>query len=158
VEGATVHSSFELWLVGFVALAAGVATGYLLPRYLKLAALPKNALEEELDALKTKHETYRHDVANHFGKTAELLEQLIGNYREVHNHLAYGAEELCQNEAVKLLKPLPESRTLEQQIPKLMEAPRDYAPKTILGGKSVLDEDFGIEKIHRATTPEPPRY
>ena len=152
------HSSFELGLIAVVALAAGGLIGYFLPRYLKLAALPQNALEEELNALKTQHETYRHDVANHFGKTAELLEQLINNYREVHNHLAYGAEELCQNETVKLLKPLPESRVLEQQIQTLMEAPRDYAPKAVVGGKSVLDEDFGIEKIHRATTPEPPRY
>lgn len=152
------HSTFELWLVGLIGAAVGGAIGYWLPRYLQSTSTGGREAEAELNALRERHEAYRQDVAAHFNKTAELLDQLIGNYRDVHNHLAHGAETLCENEAVKLLKRLPDDRLIEQRVSVLMEAPRDYAPKIAPGAKSVLDEDFGIEKIQRTPVPEPPRY
>ena len=152
------HSSFELWLMAGIALITGGAIGYFAPRYLKTDSNTNRALEEELQAQRDKHEAYREEVATHFGKTAELLAQLLGNYRDVHNHLAHGAEILCENANIKRLQPLPDDRLIEQQVSTSVEAPRDYAPKTATGGKSVLDEDFGIEKIYREPTPEPPRY
>ncbi len=158
MEELIVHSTFELWLIGVIGIAVGGALGYWLPRYLKTTQAGGRETESELNALRERHETYRKDVAAHFNKTAELLDQLIGNYRDVHNHLANGAETLCENEAVKLLKRLPDDRLIEQQVSVLMEPPRDYVPKVAQGGKSVLDEDFGIEKIQRTAVPEPPRY
>lgn len=153
------YSTFELWLIGLVGVAVGGALGYWLPRYLQTGKKSGGRdAEAELIALRERHEAYRHEVAAHFNKTAELLDQLMGNYRDVHNHLAQGAETLCENEPVKLLKRLPDDRVLERQVSALMEAPRDYAPKVPQGGKSVLAEDFGIEKIQRAAVPEPPRY
>lgn len=152
------HSTFELWLVGIIGLAVGGALGYLAPRYLRKSADADRGAEAELEALRERHAAYRRDVAAHFNKTAELLDQLIGNYRDVHNHLAQSAETLCEHEAVTLLKRLPDDRLIEQQVPGVFEAPRDYAPKATHGGKNILDEDFGIEKIHRAAVPEPPRY
>jgi uncharacterized membrane-anchored protein YhcB (DUF1043 family) len=147
-----------LWLVAFIAAALGGALGYWLPRYLQRNTASGREAEAELEALRERHAVYRRDVATHFNQTAELLEKLIGNYRDVHNHLADGAETLCENETIKLVKRLPDDRLIEQQVSVLTEAPRDYAPKIVAGGKSVLDEDFGIEKIRGAAVPEPPRY
>lgn len=152
------YSTFELWLTGIVGLAIGGAIGYFAPRYLQRQSPNGSATEAELQALRASHESYRHDVAAHFSKTAQLLEQLIGDYRDVHNHLAHGAETLCEDQPVTALKRLPDDRLAEQQVPTLVEAPRDYAPKIAQGSKNILDEDFGIEKIKRAAIPEPPRY
>lgn len=154
-----VHSTFELWLIAGLALAAGIAAGYWAPRQFK-GGIPSNAraLEDELAALREKHQAYRHEVASHFDKSAELLAQLMHDYREIHNHLAHGGAALCENENIKLLKLLPDERMIEQQVSALAEPPRDYAPKQQTNGKSVLDEDFGIEKVRREPTPEPPRY
>jgi uncharacterized membrane-anchored protein YhcB (DUF1043 family) len=158
VEEEVVHSTFELWLIGLIGVSLGGALGYWLPRFMKSAPLSGRETEAELEALRERHATYRNDVANHFNQTAELLDKLIGNYRDVHNHLADGAETLCEDETIKLVKRLPDDRILEQRVSLLTEAPRDYAPKITTGTKSVLDEDFGIEKIRRAAVPEPPRY
>ena len=153
------YSTFELWLIGIIGLALGGALGYLAPRYLKTRNETGNpGSESDLQAPRHRHESYRQEVAAHFGKTAELLEHLLGNYREVHNHLAQGAETLCEQGTVKVLKRLPDDRVTEQQVPNTVDPPRDYAPKITQGGKSVLDEDFGIEKIRRPAVPEPPRY
>ena len=154
------HSTFDLWLVGVIALAVGGAIGFFVPHINKAARSGNNrqSMEDELQALRDRHDSYRHDVAAHFDKTAELLSQLLGNYRDVHNHLANGAEHLCPNEQIRRLQQLPDERLIEQQVPGSVEAPRDYAPRATAGGKGVLDEDFGIEKIFRETTPEPPRY
>ncbi len=153
------HSTFELWLTAGFALAVGVAAGYWAPRLLKKGTpSSQRALADELAALQENHLAYRHEVASHFDKSAELLAQLMHDYRNVHNHFAHSGTALCPNENIKLLKPMPEERVTEQQVSALAEPPRDYAPKQQNNGKSVLDEDFGIEKIRREPTPEPPRY
>lgn len=154
------HSTPEMWFVAIVALAVGGAIGFFLPHSSRIPRAPgaRSAAEEELEAMRDRHENYRRDVEMHFDKTAELLGQLLGNYREVHNHLAHGAECLCPDANIRRLQNLPDERLIEQQVAPTLEAPRDYAPRAASGGKGVLDEDFGIEKIRREMAPEPPRY
>ena len=157
-EDLVVHSTLVLWLIAGLSLATGGVIGFFTPRFLKGNNDSNHALEEELQNLRDRHDNYRHDVANHFNKTAELLSQLLGNYREVHNHLAAGADALCANASIKRLQPLSDDRLIEQQLTTTLEVPRDYAPRPAAGGKGILDEDFGIEKIQREHPPEPPRY
>jgi uncharacterized membrane-anchored protein YhcB (DUF1043 family) len=149
-----------MWFVAIIALVAGGVVGFFLPRSSGMlkARGSQQTTNEELEALRDRNASYQREVAAHFDKTAELLGQLLGNYRDVHNHLAQGAERLCADADIRRLQNLPDERLIEQQIPSTLEAPRDYAPKVAAGGKGVLDEDFGIEKIHREATPEPPRY
>jgi uncharacterized membrane-anchored protein YhcB (DUF1043 family) len=154
-----VYSSNTVWLIAIIALAAGAALGYFLNRYLHPEPRRNRELQEQLHALQEQHKNYRYDVNAHFNKTAELLGQLADTYRYVHNHLAKGAEDLCDSGAVKLLKPLPEhTPVLEEQHPVVVEPPRDYALRGSPYEKGVLDEDFGLEKSRRDALPEPPRY
>jgi uncharacterized membrane-anchored protein YhcB (DUF1043 family) len=150
-----VFNSTEVWIIGILAVAAGGALGYFLPRYLYGAPRRNREFETQLHALQEQHKNYRYDVNAHFNRTAELLSQLANSYRDVHNHLARGALDLCDPGAVKLLKLLPE-QALEEQPSLAVEPPRDYALRSPYD-TGVLDEDFGLEKA-RSTSAEPPRY
>lgn len=150
-------NSTEVWIIGILAVVGGGALGYFLPRYLHPAPRRNREFETQLHALQEQHKNYRYDVNAHFNRTAELLSQLANSYREVHNHLARGAIDLCDPGAVKLLKLLPEqTAVLEEQQPIAVEPPRDYALRSPYE-KGVLDEGFGLEKA-RSKVPEPPRY
>jgi uncharacterized membrane-anchored protein YhcB (DUF1043 family) len=153
-----VYSTAEVWGIALLAIAVGAAIGYLLQRQLHAAPRRNREVEQQLHALQDQHKNYRYDVNAHFNRTAELLGQLAESYREVHNHLARGALDLCDPGAVKLLKLLPEQTpVLEEQRATVIEPPRDYALKSPYD-KSVLDEDFGLEKARGHHAPEPPRY
>jgi len=153
-----VHSSSEVWFIAIIALAAGAVIGYLLHRYLHPEPRRNRELQQELHDLQEQQKHYRYDVNAHFNRTTELLAQLANSYRDVHNHLASGAQDLCEPGSVKVLKPLPEhSQILEEQHPSVIEPPRDYALKSSPYDKGVLDEDFGLEKTRRDSVVEPPR-
>ena len=52
--------------------------------------------QDALDALRRESDDYRHGVSAHFQQTAELMQQLTGNYRTLYTHLAQGAGALCE--------------------------------------------------------------
>ncbi|MGR8920670.1 MAG: YhcB family protein [Gammaproteobacteria bacterium] len=45
--------------------------------------------------LRAEHEAYRGGVTEHFQETAELLNRMTAQYREVYTHMARGAAEFC---------------------------------------------------------------
>jgi len=148
----------QVWIFALLGAGAGTAIGYFLHRYLHPQPRRNRELEEQLLALQEEHKHYRYDVNAHFDKTADLLSHLAASYREVHNHLARGALDLCDVGAVRTLKMLPEaSPVLEEQQPAIIEPPRDYALRSP-HQKGVLAEDFGLEKQLTHTLSEPPRF
>lgn len=152
------YSTAQVWLFFLLGTGVGVAIGYFLNRYLHPAPRRNRELEEQLHALQEQQKHYRYDVNSHFDKTADLLSHLAVSYREVHNHLARGALNLCDSGAVRTLRILPESSPLlEDQQPAFVEQPRDYALKSP-HEKGMLAEDFGLEKKREHALPEPPRY
>lgn len=154
------YSSQEVWLIAVAALLVGAAVGYFLHRYLRPGAAPQQTTQTQLHNLQEEYRQYRQAVTHHFGKTADLVGQLAHAYRDVHNHLARGAQDLCDDPAAVALKTLPEDALIvapQKQQGTLIEPPRDYAPRAGNGDKGVLDEDFGLEKLRRDHTPEPPR-
>ena len=50
----------------------------------------------ELDALRRELEDYRGGVTAHFQETAELMQQMTGQYRKLYTHMAQGAVGLCE--------------------------------------------------------------
>ena len=84
------------WGIGVIAFAFGLGVGFLLAYLL----LPRNgriqALEEELRTAQSDHAAYRGKVDQHFRKTAELFEDMTGRYRAVYQHMASGAQMLCE--------------------------------------------------------------
>jgi len=97
------------WLYAVVGVVAGLLIGALLGR----AGSSAKQLGDELKQTKQELDAYRDKVTQHFSRTAELVEILAANSRDIYRHLASGSEELCNSDAVRLsdtvLKTLPES-------------------------------------------------
>ena len=79
----------NILIIGLVALALGLGFGFLLGN-LKSRAADKRSrdAEAELDA-------YRKQVTSHFGQTAEHFQALGLQYKALYEHLATGADTLC---------------------------------------------------------------
>ena len=96
-----------LWLgIGAVAtFGAGLLLGLLLGR---TRQGPARREAEELKAALRQHQEesrqYQAHVARHFTQTADLLRALTADYRAVYEHLAAGAQTLC-NGQIKALTP-----------------------------------------------------
>lgn len=146
------YSTFEVGLIAVIALCAGLAVGYLLLRRLG----PRGSTaHEELRQLREEQQHYRHQVTQHFSTTAEMLGQLANSYREIHSHLAHGAQTLCDAEAAQAIKSLSSDDLVssDQQQPLMVEPPRDYAVQGDPYDSG--DDDPNDPRFARS---EPPRY
>ena len=138
-----------LFIASLLGFAVGSAFGaFFLTRFTsnaKSTAQLEKHLHEKQDEIKD----YQLEVRQHFTETAGLLRGLAENYRDVHNHLAQGAEMLCPDpSSTSLIKKLPEVESLGiNAIPDNVSAPLDYAPKTTPFDKSTLGEDYDLEKV-----------
>lgn len=152
----------SIWIIGAVALAAGGLIGYLLGRSGSDAS-QRQTLSDQLDETKAELTTYKQDVTEHFEKTAELVNQLTNTYREVHQHLASGAQSLCDSDTASLalkesaqarLTAAPEASDApipvvtdvvpNEEAEKIPEPPRDYAAKSG-NEKGMLSEAYGLD-------------
>lgn len=131
----------------FVA-ALGVMLGYLIGRRTSTAGRKYREVERKLDQVLQEKKIYEDQVAEHFGETARLFNALTENYREVHNHLATGAGELCRGEGPVGLEHLDNERDQSEIPPHLaqIQPPLDYAPKASPDEKGMLNEEFGLER------------
>ncbi len=137
-----------LWLIGIGSLAIGVCIGIIAASRLKNATPARiTALEESLLELKTQHQKYRENVGEHFGMTAELVQQMTESYRDVYQHLANGAQELCSGDIANKLLPASKDAVFGSASgDNTLHPPRDYAPKQNPAQTGALSEEFGIEK------------
>ncbi len=117
-------------------------------------------LEEYLQKSQDNFKVYQGEVEEHFRETADLVVSLTQTYREIHNHLAEGAQQLCETGASSpvltrlaeadspLLTRLAETDedAGEKEPGHIPTPPLDYAPKNNPNEKGVLTEDFGLEK------------
>ncbi|ANG62066.1 hypothetical protein A8C75_05870 [Marinobacterium aestuarii] len=149
----------SIWIIGAVALAVGGLIGYLLGRSGSDAG-QRQTLNNQLDEAKAELATYKQDVTDHFEKTAALVNQLTNTYKDVHQHLASGAQTLCDDDAASLAlnesmqakltaapdAPIPVVTDVvpNAEAEKVPEPPRDYAAKSS-NEKGTLSETFGLE-------------
>ncbi len=150
------------WVIGLVALFVGFGAGLLFARK---GANPEREQELNDQVLQSKKELdeYREQVNQHFEQTAALVNQLTESYRQVHQHLAGGAQQLANPEKVttQLSSPdealaleeqttAPETPAVEQDNTdetgkKDVEAPKDYAPKRTPEEAGTLSESYGLK-------------
>ncbi|MEH6551405.1 MAG: YhcB family protein [Pseudomonadales bacterium] len=106
--------------------------------------------EKRLAETEQELKSYRHEVAHHFEHTALLVENLTESYRDLHNHLADGAQGLMDlPHAPAPIGALSESNDETRIQPAIAEdisAPRDYAPKSYPYEPGMLDESFGLDR------------
>ena len=155
-----------LWFVGSLTFLAGLLLGALLYHLLSGSKTRNGRLEGQLDEMQREFKEYQDKVGDHFTTTAHLINKLTDTYRDVHEHMANGAENLCEDEEVRnrlsdallgsnaLMSGKVNKRRNERTKP--LEQPKDYAPKNSPDEKGVLSEEFGVEgPVAPASVKEP---
>ena len=149
------YSQTILILAGVALFALGLVLGALLGRRSAPAAKRQREAELKMDQMLQDKKAYEDEVVEHFTETATLLNNLTERYRDVHNHLAKGANTLCQGRGPVSLEQLEDNQD-KSEIPAHLadiRPPLDYAPKTSPGEKGMLNEEFGIDR-NQAAEPE----
>lgn len=139
-----------IYLVALGCLALGIIIGVLIASYMSSGPTRVKELESQIRTMKERHGEYRDSVSDHFGMTAELIQHMTESYREVYQHLASGAQDLCSAEVANKLLPADSDAVFDGsarqgQIGEPLP-PRDYATKDNPYQKGALSEDFGLEK------------
>lgn len=149
------------WMIGLLGFAAGIAVGALIYHFTRSDEGAHSQMAEQVEQLEAEQQEYREEVAQHFARTADLVNQLTESYRDVHAHLSQGAQTLCDgNEALRdqlqnslanrlIVEPESEPEPEEKPAKKSsgsVEPPKDYAPKSDPKGQGTLSEDYGLKK------------
>lgn len=140
-----------LWLIAIGCLAVGIAIGFVLAGRVNADPSKVAELEQKLQEMQRSHSNYKEEVSDHFNTTAELVQQMTDSYKDVYQHLATGAQELCSGEVANKLLPASSEAvfglTLNNDNDGELQAPKDYAPRQNAGRSGALSEDFGLDKI-----------
>ncbi len=160
-------------VIAVACLAAGGIIGLLVGRA-GSDAQQRNELQNELNSARLELEEYKENVSDHFTRTAELVNNLTRSYSDVHQHLAAGAEGLCNNdqlsEPLRLLQPdaeqpaegdaeSPAEQTAaasDNSTGSAVEPPRDYAPKPAPDAEGTLSESYGLQSQEEETVDHDP--
>lgn len=143
-------------LIAALAAIAGLAIGILLHKTTSAAEESTRKLRKALAEAEDSNREYQQQVAQHFTATAHMLNDLTEKYKDVHHHLAAGADMLCRDEQGHSLladdshlKHQDTSTAIEQQAESdKLQPPLDYAPKAEGSNNGTLAEDYGLEKIN----------
>ncbi len=140
-----------LWLTGIGCLLVGIAIGYFLLGRVNTTPNKVTELEQKLQDLQRNHAHYRDEVSEHFSTTAELVQQMTDSYKDVYQHLASGAQDLCSTDVASKLLPANNENVFgavaHDDEDEDLQAPKDYAPRQNPNQAGALAEDFGLEKV-----------
>ena len=145
-------------IAGAALFVLGLGLGTLLGRRSSPAAQRQRDAELKLEQVLQDKKAYEDEVVDHFTDTAKLLNNLTERYRDVHNHLAKGADALCQGRGPVSLGRL-RDRSDDSEIPANLadiRPPLDYAPKASPGEKGMLNEEFGVDRAKSRAAAEQP--
>jgi uncharacterized membrane-anchored protein YhcB (DUF1043 family) len=102
--------SIWAWMGFAIVFGIGGGTGFFISRQIKDKRTLE--LEEKLTSARNELAGYRGDVNQHFLKTSLLLGKLTNDYREVYEHLATGAQKLCNEKPNTPKLDLPDNKIL----------------------------------------------
>ena len=105
----------SIWFIAIVSLAIGIVIGIAFTRRLGTDATRIQQLEEKLESMSESHLEYRNNVSEHFNATSELINQMTNSYKNVYDHLAIGAQDLCSNQVAEKLLPLQSDAMFENE-------------------------------------------
>jgi uncharacterized protein len=100
------------WMLALGCLLAGALIGAVLYKILASDELRVRQLEAQLQQLGEDFERYKRDVHGHFSDSALLLGKLTESYREVYQHMAAGARQLCPDHIASQLTELKSTENL----------------------------------------------
>ncbi len=142
-----------LLIVGIVGFAVGLLIGALFYHLFSGTASQRGKMKSELDEAKAQLKTYQDRVTDHFATTANLVNRMTDNYRDIHEHLAQSAEDLCTDDVTRhqVSDALLTSNTLlngrmnKPESKDSIEPPKDYAPKNGEKEEGMLSEEFAAK-------------
>jgi uncharacterized membrane-anchored protein YhcB (DUF1043 family) len=149
----------NIWIIGVVALAIGGLIGFLMGR-----SGGGSDEQEKLEDAKKELENYKTQVAGHFEETADLVNKMTESYRGVYQHLATGAQALCDADTARSIESsmtpqltaqkevevetaesnIDGDTVAETETSSAVEPPRDYAPKQP-DEEGTLSESYGLK-------------
>ena len=142
-----------LIFIGFICSIIGMLMGVGLYRNNAISLKQAEQLKQQLSDAKSKNDAYQQNVADHFSQTAVMLNDLTEKYKDIHQHLALGADQLCRDEeGHSLLIDSPLSDNINRAN-RPVQQPLDYAPKSNAANSGTLSEEYGLEKVNINDTP-----
>ena len=77
-----------VWVYALIGLVVGLIIGALAMRYGNKTMRQQDAIKAELDTKKEELDTYRNELVSHFARSAELLDNMAKDYRQLYQHMA----------------------------------------------------------------------
>jgi len=102
-------------LVTLIMVIFGIGAGFFFGRITNTAVRNSKRLDADLKRVRAEHDNYKKDVTRHFEKTSELVNVMTTSYRAVYEHLAAGAQNLCDEQAGKLIMEAPVERIANKE-------------------------------------------
>jgi len=91
----TLDDTTSIWLIGVLGVLTGILLGSIITYLLVARNRRTHELQLELKQLTERFTEYRDQVTQHFMRTSELVQEMTRSYRDVYEHLASGAQNLC---------------------------------------------------------------
>lgn len=141
----------QMLLIIGASFAVGAILGAFIYAQFSSSAKKSHTIEQHLHKTQDELKNYQTEVTQHFAKTAELLKNMAESYRDVHNHLAQGANTLSNesNGGIPVISKLPHIDTIKDSSDeeKILNPPLDYAPKHSPYDRGTLHSDHHLEKV-----------
>jgi len=93
----SLDATSSIWMVGTLSFLLGAGLGCIVAYLLAARGGRRHELEAELNQLNERFTDYRDQVTSHFMHTSELVQEMTQSYRKVYEHLATGAQHLCDD-------------------------------------------------------------
>ncbi|KMJ44918.1 Z-ring associated protein ZapG [Xenorhabdus khoisanae] len=117
------------WEYALIGLIIGFIVGALAVRFGSSKVRQQNELQAELEKNRTELEEYRKELVSHFARSAELLDNMARDYRQLYQHMAKSSNDLMPNMPIqdnpfnyRLSKSEAEKNKMASDMP-----PRDYS-------------------------------
>lgn len=94
----------SLWIIGLLSFLLGTFIGCIITYSIVARNNRTHQLQVELNELSEDFRNYRDQVAHHFMRTSELVQEMTQSYRSVYEHLASGAQHLCADTDAPILQ------------------------------------------------------
>lgn len=82
------------WEYALIGLVVGIIIGAVAMRFGNRTLRQQQVLQSELEKSKTELETYRQELVGHFAHSAELLDNMAKDYRQLYQHMAKSSSSL----------------------------------------------------------------
>ena len=116
------------WIVALVCLLVGAVAGAISYKLFKSDEARVQLLETQLQQLTNEYENYKREVHGHFSDSAHLFGKLTESYRDVFQHLAHGARNLCPEYIANQVVQIPSAEALINPDPRLDAEGKQLSP------------------------------